>query len=162
MYKLKCDDCRNTYVGQARRHQNTSHMFWRMNKHTKVWSILCKDDTQPVVLHLWTQEKNDIYTKVVNRIDMNTHLHAYINTYICRYKNYTFKVLYSQYEKCINLPHPTQTTNSSLLLIIPHLKDAEISTTRWNTRQKQVCMRDTNQTKAQYLKLLEMRYAHIK
>jgi len=97
MYKLKCDDSQNIYVELARRHQNTSNTFWRTDIHTKIWSILCKTDTQPVVLHLWTQEKNDTYTKVVKRI--NTHLHACIHTYICRYKNYTFKILYSQYKK---------------------------------------------------------------
>jgi len=58
MYKLKCDDCQNIYVGQARRHQNTSNMFWRMDIHTKIWSILCKTDTQPAVLYVRTQEKN--------------------------------------------------------------------------------------------------------
>jgi hypothetical protein len=36
MYKLKCDDCRNIYVEQARRHQNTSNMLRRMDIHTKI------------------------------------------------------------------------------------------------------------------------------
>jgi len=136
--------------------------------HTKIRSILCKTDIQPVVLHVWTQENNDIYIKVVNRIYLNTHPHEWMYIYICTYI-YTYvdtRITFSKYyivsikNVFIYLILP-KTTNSFLLLIAPHLKDAETSTTRWNTRQKQVCMRDTNQTKAQYFQLHEMRFAHI-
>ena len=36
MYKLKCDECQNIYVGQARRHQNTSNLFCWKDIHTKI------------------------------------------------------------------------------------------------------------------------------
>jgi len=60
--------------------------------------------TASSVAFLDTREKWHIY----NSGEQNRHKHtpAYIHTYICRYKNYTFKVLYTQFKKCINLPHP--------------------------------------------------------